>query len=274
LSCDSERKFHRALDHLQKLVIQRFFELNRLNLAGTGVYQYLNQYIHSRNNAGYRMRTHIAKSLNTRCKAIQNAVKTYNAAAMDLNPPRPTLDWEKASHYNFLEDFELLRDTHNDICAKPWVEPLIQVAMKQAQRIQRAREEIYNCNIEVRRLHTHLLDESSSLHKIAIKLKCEAHPIAGALEDFVTRRHRTNIHLLACIEDIHHLEGFTGEKTPGTRIGQPDELVSELMEGLSILKGRHAADDEGSDQDLDDDEAAMGEYGGLVEFVSDMPLSS
>jgi hypothetical protein len=33
----SERKYHRALDHLQKLVIQRLFELNRLNLAGTGM---------------------------------------------------------------------------------------------------------------------------------------------------------------------------------------------------------------------------------------------
>jgi hypothetical protein len=33
----NERKYHRALDHLQKLVIQRLFELSRLNLAGTGV---------------------------------------------------------------------------------------------------------------------------------------------------------------------------------------------------------------------------------------------
>jgi hypothetical protein len=32
----SERKYHRALDHLQKLVIQRLLKLNRLNLAGTG----------------------------------------------------------------------------------------------------------------------------------------------------------------------------------------------------------------------------------------------
>lgn len=30
------RKYHRALDHLQKLVIQRLFELNKLNISGTG----------------------------------------------------------------------------------------------------------------------------------------------------------------------------------------------------------------------------------------------
>lgn len=36
------RKYHRMLDHLQKLVIQRHFELNKLNLAGTGKYRYPN----------------------------------------------------------------------------------------------------------------------------------------------------------------------------------------------------------------------------------------
>lgn len=34
----SERTYQRALDKLQQLVIQRLFELNRLNLAATGTY--------------------------------------------------------------------------------------------------------------------------------------------------------------------------------------------------------------------------------------------
>lgn len=33
----AERSYHRALENLQCLVIQRLFELNRLNLAGTGI---------------------------------------------------------------------------------------------------------------------------------------------------------------------------------------------------------------------------------------------
>ncbi|KZT70621.1 hypothetical protein DAEQUDRAFT_653957, partial [Daedalea quercina L-15889] len=60
-----ERRYHRALDKLQQLVIQRLFELHKMNLSQTG----------------YRMHTHMAKSLQTRCKAIQSAVKAYNAAA-------------------------------------------------------------------------------------------------------------------------------------------------------------------------------------------------
>lgn len=31
------RKYHKALDNLQRLVIQRLFELHRLNLARTGI---------------------------------------------------------------------------------------------------------------------------------------------------------------------------------------------------------------------------------------------
>lgn len=34
----NERKYHRALDNLQRLVIQRLFELNKLNIAATGMY--------------------------------------------------------------------------------------------------------------------------------------------------------------------------------------------------------------------------------------------
>jgi len=32
-----ERKYHHALDNLQKLVIQHLFKLNKLNVASTGM---------------------------------------------------------------------------------------------------------------------------------------------------------------------------------------------------------------------------------------------
>ena len=54
------------------------------------------------------MRTHIAKALQKRSKAIQRAVKTYNAAVSALDPPRLTIDWNTVSHYKFLEEFPLL----------------------------------------------------------------------------------------------------------------------------------------------------------------------
>ncbi|KAG2353443.1 hypothetical protein BDR07DRAFT_1496245 [Suillus spraguei] len=89
------RSFHKSLANLQSLVVQHLFELHKLNISKTG----------------YCMQTHIAKSLQTRCKAIQNAMKIYNEAALTLNPPAPMLDWSKVSHYTFLEDFVLLQET-------------------------------------------------------------------------------------------------------------------------------------------------------------------
>ncbi|OCH84166.1 hypothetical protein OBBRIDRAFT_815570 [Obba rivulosa] len=103
------RDYHHALDNLQWLVIQRLFELYNLNLSQTG----------------YRMRTHITKSLQTWCKAIRTAVNTYNWAALALDPPRPTLDWDKVSHFN----------TRNDIYDKPWMCPAIHETMKKNCRV-------------------------------------------------------------------------------------------------------------------------------------------
>lgn len=37
----SERKYHHALGHLQRLVVQQLFELNKLNIAGTGMSAFL-----------------------------------------------------------------------------------------------------------------------------------------------------------------------------------------------------------------------------------------
>ena len=105
-----------------------------------------------------------------------------------MSPPRPTLDWEKASHYAFLEDFQLLYNTWQDICHKQWSDPVVRVAMKQKQWIHRAWKEIENCNVEILHLHTHLLDETFTLQEIVQELTAQNHMIAGAVNDFVTHR--------------------------------------------------------------------------------------
>jgi hypothetical protein len=84
------------------------------------------------------MRSHIAKLLQSRCKAIQNAVQAYNTAALALSPPHLTLDWSKVSHYAFLEEFNILRDTRNDIREKKWADLAIRKTLKQHQKVKRA----------------------------------------------------------------------------------------------------------------------------------------
>ncbi|KJA13225.1 hypothetical protein HYPSUDRAFT_123579, partial [Hypholoma sublateritium FD-334 SS-4] len=161
LEYSATREYHRALDKLQRLVVQRLFELHKLNL----------------NFTGYRMRTHIAKALQARCKAIRNAVNAYNTAALKLNLPKPTLDWSRVSHYSFLEEFDLLRGSHQDIGHKRWTELAVRETMKQDLRIKRAHEEITRCNIEIRRVHTSILDEHEHFKRRLQDLKSEGSPM-------------------------------------------------------------------------------------------------
>ncbi|KAH9885089.1 hypothetical protein C8Q73DRAFT_749296 [Cubamyces lactineus] len=199
------RKYQRALGKLQRLVIQRLFELNKLNLAQTG----------------YRMRTYIAKNLQRRCRAIRKAVKQYNAAARELDPPRDPLDWSKVSHYAFLEEFTLLQDTGNDLRAKPWSQPAVRETMRMARRITRAQEEISNASREARRAHTFIRDEEKIFAAVLADLKTQGSYLYGAVQDYVRHRRAANAKNLAYILRIHALDGFDGQMSPGSYAGDP-----------------------------------------------------
>ena len=106
-----KRRYHQALNKLQRLVTQRLFELHRLNLSGIGQFSCCRTLWFSEITfelIGYKAHTHLAKSLQTQCKAIHSATDAYNQAARSLNPPCPPLDWAQVSRYSFLEEFNLL----------------------------------------------------------------------------------------------------------------------------------------------------------------------
>ncbi|KAG2361657.1 hypothetical protein BDR07DRAFT_1451498 [Suillus spraguei] len=206
---------------------------------------------------GYRMRIHIAKSLQTRCKAIQNAVKSYNTAALALDPLAPTLDWSKVSHYNFLEEFVLLRETRQDIHSKHWAEPVVREVMKQSLCIERAHEEIHRCNVESRRLHTSIVDEERHFAQVISKAKSVSDPLSGALEEFCQCRRHINAHVLARLQDLYSLHGFTGCSTPGPLV----DLEHQSVE----------ADENNDCEGLEEDDVTAGEVGGLLNYISELP---
>lgn len=220
----------------------------------------------SRNLIGYHVRTHIAKALQRRCKAIQTALNEYNTAASELNPPRPELDWSEVLHYGFLEEFTLLRETRQDVLSKPWAKPAIREAIKQSHQLKRAREELDQCNIESRRLLTAILDEHNLFNEILQKLETDNSPFHGAVVEYCTRRRRINNTILHRISQIHALQGFTGNPSYSQRKGAspPSAVDTTGVHGLQGDKvdsvdteGSDSSDDEG-DQDMD----------GLVNFIS------
>ncbi|RDB25799.1 hypothetical protein Hypma_006601 [Hypsizygus marmoreus] len=277
----NNRKYEQALDHLHRLVIQRLFELHKLNLSKTGEWM-LNfgcTLVSSYGDlAGYRMRTHIAKSLQTRSKAIRNAVKQYNEHAVPLN--RPTLDWTKVSHYSFLDEFNLLRDTRSNVREKPWADPVIRETMRKYQRLQRVKEEIVRCNIEIRRLHTSIVDEVCFFDTVTRSLSDDhnADPLNIEIEDFIRLRMAMNSMLLARIAQTQSLPGFTGDLTPGVRKGSVNPGATTSTTSLSAQSADTGMDSQSDsrsaelsdDEDNELDDASMGDLGGLVDFVSNI----
>jgi hypothetical protein len=103
---------------------------------------------------GYKLWKHIAKALQTRSQAIRTAIDKYNEAALDIDPPRPMLQWDNVIEYGFLAEFDFLRETRQDIRSKPWATPAGRFAMDLHFKILRAHEEIDRLDIEIRRFVT------------------------------------------------------------------------------------------------------------------------
>ncbi|KAJ7718379.1 hypothetical protein B0H14DRAFT_2643352 [Mycena olivaceomarginata] len=121
-----EKKFTDALNALELLIVERIFELTKVNRSGIA----------------YKMRTHIAKALQARSVAIKNAISRYNTAAFALEPPAPSLTWDQVVEYAFLADFDFLRATDGELLNKPWSRPAYRLAMDSYFKILHAREEI------------------------------------------------------------------------------------------------------------------------------------
>jgi len=111
--------------------------------------------------AGAKLREHIGKALQRRSATIRAALERYNNARLQLpldgRPPK--LQWSDVAKYAFLAEFDLLRNTREDVRSKPWTKPVIREAMTRYFKIERAREEVERLNIEIPRVIAYMHDE-------------------------------------------------------------------------------------------------------------------
>ncbi|KAJ7687992.1 hypothetical protein B0H14DRAFT_3101286 [Mycena olivaceomarginata] len=196
-----KRKYALALDALELLIVERIFELTKMNQSQTG----------------YKMRKHIAKALQARSKAVKSAIDRYNDAAIVLDPPMPRLTWEQVVEYAFLADFDILRDTRADVQSKPWTRPAYRLAMDRYFKTLRAREEIKRLNIEIRRVITWIRDENRFLRRMERNLRSAE----GKTEEELEADTQMAVQVRLYRErrgryDAGHLERFTKlAQTPG-----------------------------------------------------------
>ncbi|KAJ6547650.1 hypothetical protein B0H19DRAFT_1212174 [Mycena capillaripes] len=265
-----KRRYQRALDHLEGLVVARMFELAKCHMAGTG----------------YALRQHIAKALQARSKAIKAAIIRYNEAAEEMDPPMPTLDWEEVVEFAFLADFDLLRDARQDIRQEPWASPAGRTAMDQHFKLLRADEEIQRLNVEIRRLVTYMRDEQEFLAREEGRLREEgdnaiAHQV-GLLR--MERGRFTSVHM-SRLGKLSKVPGFSGDIVPGvslsrerhTPVARDVEMRAPSPLARAVESGPPAQNDNDNDNEEghdDDDERFSLAFMNIVRISSDAPAGA
>ncbi|KAG1860397.1 hypothetical protein F4604DRAFT_1930320 [Suillus subluteus] len=123
-------------------LVMHLFELTKLQMSGLG----------------YKLCTQISKALKTCATAIHNAVKHYNKYATQLELPHPALSWDQIADFTFAE-FDLLHETDEQVHVKRWANPTNCQATMKYFDLQRSREEITHCNMEIVRLLTKMCND-------------------------------------------------------------------------------------------------------------------
>lgn len=202
------------------------------------------------------MRSHIAKALQVRSKAIRNALTRYNNAATALRPPRRTLTWAEVVDYTFLSDFDILRDPEANAAQRAWAEPAARQLLDTYHKMNRAREELDRLDIEIKRFVTYIRDEREFLLKKELELAVVDPDLAFFVGKYRNRRGRfDDIHmkrLQACKDKLGHR--FRPTLQPGVHIPQSSTATgsTSITPGLpsadlmDVEEGTGGEDDEGS----------------------------
>lgn len=167
---------------------------------------------------GYKLRKHIAKALQARSQAIRHALDKYNIAASALFPPRSHLSWNDVVEYAFLADFDLLRDTRQDIRDRPWATPAGRLSMDRHFKLERAREEIQRLNIEIPRVITYMRDEDAFLRRKEKEIRMYDNGLAHQVLLHRRERGRFNAQHMERFRKLACIPGFSGSIQPGVSV--------------------------------------------------------
>ncbi|EJD44843.1 hypothetical protein AURDEDRAFT_20597, partial [Auricularia subglabra TFB-10046 SS5] len=171
-----ERKFCLALDKLERLVSQRLLEFTKANMS----------------DICYKMRTHIAKSMNNRSAAIRTALAEYNNAARELDSTAPEVTWDEIAEWTELQDFSLLSFERRDVRNRPWAKPANRLLMNNYFKTLRAQEEIDRCAVEARRLLAFVDKDDAELRDAIARAEAHGNSVSVALTRLYSYRSQIN----------------------------------------------------------------------------------
>ncbi|KAH8814625.1 hypothetical protein DL96DRAFT_1684899 [Flagelloscypha sp. PMI_526] len=188
------RDYRLKLDALEKLVVQRIAELEKMNLAETG----------------YALRKKIGTALKARSAAIRKSLEQLNEAGSRLYPPRCPLQWDEVVEFGFLAKFDTLRGSSGEIGSRAWSSPGSRELVDRHFKYLRAHEERERLNIEITRLITYIYEECA-VYEEAVEQARTNHPLlVFAIErEFAERGRFFNDHLTQ-LKKLSSLRFFSG----------------------------------------------------------------
>ena len=183
----------------------------------------------------------------------------------DLSPPRPSLSWEEVVEYAFLSDFDLLRDTRQDIRKKPWATPAGRLAMDGYFKLLRAKEEILRLNVETSRLATYMRDEEAYLQVKEKEIQATNPALACQIRLHRMEKTRYIEHHTTILNDIVSLKGYNGGPLFGVRLKSTTPLAasSSAAPVPGAVSPREVEEENGieleHDEDLEEEQAGEDE---------------
>ncbi|EJT99071.1 hypothetical protein DACRYDRAFT_90667 [Dacryopinax primogenitus] len=196
-------QYNQALNHLESLVVQCLFELEKFNLRGTS----------------YAMQRSIAKAMDKRCKSIKMALEKYNMLTAALCPPQPQLSYQTVVSMTWVANFLLLCYSRNDVQHQKWVDKLICKMTVKWLYVQCTKAEIQHINVEVCGLWSALHNEPlASQEAISTEERQGATLLSAAMKQCLTEHLQVNELLKRCIQQIFSLLGFNGNTSVGVRV--------------------------------------------------------
>lgn len=224
------------------------------------------------------MREQIKHNMSRRSQALQNAVTRYNNLALKCSPPKPTIDWRHASHYEFIQDFVLLSRCRPEVLSKKWTNSTVRFTMKQQLKFNRAKEELVRCEVECRRFLTYIMDQDTFFREIIEKASASESPgTTHALVKFIDHRRRLHATIKRDLDNLISHPRYQGSRTPGIRKNKVSGHSSDISIALPESQSPNGADVDGEEEsalaDGEGDDTEYQEMDGIIEFISHLSLT-
>lgn len=248
-----------------------------MNISGTGnvAFTFCRSLAHAR--PGYKLRTHIAQALKTRSTAIRKSVERFNHLAKQV-APASQLEISDVLNYAIIREFELLRESRQDVRDKVWTRPAYRDGMDKFFKLRCARSEIRRLDVEVKRLATHIHDEEED-YCAALQATIQTNP--GLANEISLRwQYRSAVNKDHCerLVAIAGLTGSTADIDVGSRVARvsPMHLDAPSNAAPTIGPSQHVPEEEEEEEEghdgalvVDGNEDIILQYSDFIGEVAD-----